>query len=331
MNIECIMRTSAFIVLFVGLTAFNNKADNNSDLAVGLSLVKDTYIMGEPVGIVAVITNMTGHALQEPNPVFKKSYRETISIAYDDQPTSTPFLDAFSYRCEARDIVSEGIRPVTIGAQEVRRVTYNLLWWRDFNPPPDGRHRLVFYHAGEWTIRFTVALDRVEYMAESKIRITEPDSPADKAAFAWLMESNRIGDIQYLLDEMDIMGLRGYVTFKNLVELERQYPESLYAKLVHSLKVEHDQWKDSVMRKNPDNLFGLARRDLKAIHYDVDGFWKGRPALFKEFQGKEQALMDQHAKGEISYYNLRLRQADLFKYYVTNYSRPLSTEEWQKK
>ena len=205
--------------------------------SVSLKTQKHEYFVGEPVVATATIEYTGPHALEFNDPRDPGQYIETVEIA----PLATdPNFRKFFSRAEAADSKTERepFPPVVFHTgTKVERTYFMHGWPKDFAPAGEV---LVFPRAGDYVIRLSARFSGEAASDETVISIKEPVLDADKEAWQWLQENDRLAkfcELDMVPKENGDSAVKEQreKLLKPFEDLVKKFPDSVYAKYARSV------------------------------------------------------------------------------------------------
>ncbi len=207
-----------------------------ADFSVSLKTDKSEYLVGEPVAVSATVSYSGSVPLEFNDPRDPGQYVETLEIAH---MAKDPQFRKFVSRAEAADAKAErGQFPAVVfnTGTQIDRNYFIHGWPKDFAP---GSDVLVFAKPGVYVVRFTARFNSEIASEETLISINEPTTDADKGAWKWLQQNDRLEkfcDLDTVPKEAtDANKAEREKLLKPFEDLMKQFPDSVYAKYVRSV------------------------------------------------------------------------------------------------
>ena len=201
----------------------------SSAFEVSILADKNTYALGEPVGL-RVVTYCSGNAgVDTNNSPDKGNYSARLEVASGDSGQFRRFhtWDGVNGQRSSRAASLSRIR-LRPGQQTTNSVTL-FCWW---SAGPD-MGKMVFANAGKYQIRYTVELGGRSYAQSTSVEFTEPSNDADCGAWDWLRKQGTNVLAEYGGVEQTLANSSRLVGPPDaLRELLARYPDSAQASYV---------------------------------------------------------------------------------------------------
>ncbi len=309
--------------LILAAYAFQREAAGAiSPFQIAATTSKSEFIRGEPVAVEFTISYNGTEPLTVDHPFDHKGYEELIEAGSETDRVFYRFVSP----PEAVDALKErGPLPKIHFAPGavLRRSHFLSCWSRGF--APEGKSEQIFPVAGKYVVRLTVRFDRTDASAEAIVTVIEPSRAGDMEARDWLNSAGLLCQLAYLPYDPK----RVPQAIKTFQGLQDRFSNSVFAQFVRALPLTNVVATDS--NRVPTTQMGRVIEELEAQWYDVRGFGRYHPEGNRAYLDVLLPLHESFGVGKLSQDEFDLRRAELFKQYVTNYSRPLSPEEWRRR
>lgn len=312
-----------FLIALVATTA------QGADLfSLKTSTDKQRYVLGEPVRLKLLIEYLGAQALEASHPLDHQEYREEIEIVNMRDGSTWKFTTPEEAISERRDRVGR-LPKLQFAPGGVQERNYVLLCWEQ-GFSPKGKTEFAFPDVGSYVIRAKIGYLEGVVTKEQTIIVDEPSETADKEAYQVLRRFGLLCALQHL---PTLTALTNQLKLEVLKfqDVLTNYPTSVFSIYVRSIEQAASRVSVPLNVTPPEAEVVKATKELEAQWYDVIGFGKYYPDGNKAYVEKLLPLHDKLATGALTREEFDRIRAGLLKEYVTNYSRPLSPEEWRRR